>query len=65
MRSVECTSTGCINSCEEGEALIGGYCLNRERGLQHIASFVAGEGKSLVECEHQVKQVVAVCLKQP
>lgn len=65
VRNAACPSAGCTSGCEDGEALIGGYCVNTERGFQHIASFAAEGGKTVVACEHPVKEVVAVCLKQP
>ncbi|MBS9478189.1 hypothetical protein [Ancylobacter radicis] len=63
MRAADCPAAGCVASCETGESVIGGYCLNAQRGFQHIASFAEDGGKTVVECLHPVKQVVAVCLK--
>lgn len=63
VRAAECPAAGCLASCESGESLIGGYCVNVDRGMQHIAVFSAKEGKTEVECLHEVKQIVAVCLK--
>ncbi|WAC29087.1 hypothetical protein [Ancylobacter sp. SL191] len=63
VRASDCPAAGCVASCDTGESVIGGYCLNPQRGFQHIASFAEDGGKTVVECEHQVKQVVAVCLK--
>lgn len=63
LRTSECPSGGCLASCAEGESVIGGYCVNHQRGFQHVAVFSAQEGKTEVECMHPVKQVVLVCLK--
>lgn len=63
LRAAECPAGGCLASCESGESLIGGYCVNHQRGIQHVAVFSAQEGKTEVECLNPVKQVVAVCLK--
>ncbi|MFG1347547.1 hypothetical protein V5F59_21860 [Xanthobacter autotrophicus DSM 431] len=63
VRAAACPAAGCLASCEGGESLIGGYCVNHDRGMQHIAVFSAREGRTEVECLHEVKQVVAVCLK--
>jgi len=63
VRAAECPAAGCIAACEDGESVIGGYCVNRDRGMQHIAVFSSRSGKTEVECLHEVRQVVAVCLK--
>lgn len=63
VRAAACPAAGCLASCETGESLIGGYCVNVDRGMQHIAVFSARADKTEVECMHEVKQVVAVCLK--
>lgn len=63
VRAAACPAAGCLATCETGESVIGGYCVNTDRGLQHIAVFSAREDKTEVECLHPVKQVVAVCLK--
>lgn len=63
LRAAACPEAGCLASCETGESVIGGYCVNTDRGLQHIAVFSARGDKTEVECLHPVKQVVAVCLK--
>lgn len=65
VRSAPCPSAGCTSSCESGEVIVSGYCVNTDRGFQHIASFADDGGKTVVACEHPVKEVVAVCLKQP
>ncbi|WP_428031099.1 hypothetical protein [Ancylobacter sp.] len=65
VRTAPCPSAGCTSSCEAGEVIVSGYCVNTDRGFQHIASFAADGGKTVVACEHPVKEVVAVCLKQP
>ncbi len=63
LRAAACPEAGCLASCETGESVIGGYCVNVDRGMQHIAVFSARGDKTEVECLHPVKQVVAVCLK--
>lgn len=63
VRAAACPAAGCLASCEGGESLIGGYCVNHDRGMQHMAVFSAREGRTEVEGLHEVKQVVAVCLK--
>lgn len=63
LRAAACPAAGCLAACETGESLIGGYCVNTDRGFQHVATFSAREDKTEVECLHPVKQVVAVCLK--
>ncbi|MFS8036243.1 hypothetical protein ACI7BZ_04625 [Xanthobacter sp. AM11] len=63
VRAAACPAAGCLASCEAGESLIGGYCVNQDRGLQHIAVISARADKTEVECLHPVKQIVAVCLK--
>jgi hypothetical protein len=63
LRASACPAAGCRASCETGESFISGYCVNDQRGLQHIGVISAQEGKTEVECLHPVKQVVAVCLK--
>ena len=63
LRAAACPEAGCLASCETGESVIGGYCVNTDRGMQHIAVFSARGDKTEVECLHPVKQVVAVCLK--
>lgn len=65
LRTAACPQAGCTVSCESGEALIGGYCVNPQRGFQHIAVFSSEGGKTVVECLHPVKEVVAACAKQP
>ncbi|QRG08216.1 hypothetical protein EZH22_07840 [Xanthobacter dioxanivorans] len=63
VRASDCPAAGCLAGCESGESVIGGYCVNHDRGMQHIAVFSARDGKTEVECLNPVKQVVAVCLK--
>lgn len=65
LRTAACPQAGCTVSCADGEALMGGYCVNHQRGFQHVAVFSAEGGKTVVECLHPVKEVVAACLKQP
>ncbi|MEP9354530.1 hypothetical protein ABLE93_13125 [Xanthobacter sp. KR7-65] len=63
VRAADCPAAGCLAGCETGESVVGGYCVNTDRGMQHIAVFSSREGKTEVECLSPVKQVVAVCLK--
>ncbi|MFG1360737.1 hypothetical protein [Xanthobacter pseudotagetidis] len=63
LRAAGCPAAGCRASCETGESFLSGYCVNDQRGLQHIGVISAQEGKTEVECLNPVKQVVAVCLK--
>lgn len=63
VRAADCHSAGCLAACETGESLIAGYCVNHDRGMQHIAVISRRADKTEVECMHPVKQIVAVCLK--
>lgn len=63
VRAADCPSAGCLAGCETGESLIAGYCVNHDRGMQHIAVISQRADKTEVECMHPVKQIVAVCLK--
>ncbi|MEP9379642.1 hypothetical protein ABLE91_23225 [Aquabacter sp. CN5-332] len=64
VRSTPCPNGGCTSTCETGEQLMGGYCVNQEEGMQHVAVFSSpNDGAPTVKCENPVKQVVAVCLK--
>lgn len=63
VRAADCPAAGCLASCETGESLIAGYCVNHDRGMQHIAVVSQRADKVEVECMHPVKKIVAVCLK--
>lgn len=65
LRAIACPNGGCTQSCETGEQMLGGYCVNVQTGMQHVAVFSspADNAPPVVECENPVRQVVAVCLK--